>query len=43
MVAPVGDRDGVQYLHKIRKTEDGWEDDELVPVRFVPLLSGRIA
>jgi len=43
MVAPIGDRDGTQYLHKIRRTEDGWEDSEMVPVRFVPLLGGRIA
>ncbi|WP_417626910.1 protein-L-isoaspartate(D-aspartate) O-methyltransferase [Pararhodobacter aggregans] len=40
MVVPVGQTDTVQSLIKVRKTEQGYEYDELRPVRFVPLLEG---
>ncbi|SIT76363.1 protein-L-isoaspartate(D-aspartate) O-methyltransferase [Pontibaca methylaminivorans] len=40
MVVPVGQSDAVQTLIRVRRTEDGFEYDELLPVRFVPLLEG---
>ncbi|MBJ6373295.1 protein-L-isoaspartate(D-aspartate) O-methyltransferase [Sedimentitalea arenosa] len=40
MVVPVGQSDAVQTLIKVRRTESGFEYDELRPVRFVPLLEG---
>ena len=40
MVVPVGQSDAVQSLIKVTRTEDGFEYDELRPVRFVPLLEG---
>ncbi|THH38792.1 protein-L-isoaspartate(D-aspartate) O-methyltransferase [Aliishimia ponticola] len=40
MVVPVGQSDAVQHLIRVRKEETGLEYDELLPVRFVPLLEG---
>lgn len=40
MVVPVGQSDTVQTLIRVRRTETGFEYDELLPVRFVPLLEG---
>jgi protein-L-isoaspartate(D-aspartate) O-methyltransferase len=40
MVVPVGQSDAVQHLIRVRKDEDGFKYDELLPVRFVPLLEG---
>lgn len=40
MVLPVGQSDTVQSLIRVRRTEDGFEYDELRPVRFVPLIEG---
>ncbi|MCA0204150.1 MAG: protein-L-isoaspartate(D-aspartate) O-methyltransferase [Proteobacteria bacterium] len=40
MVVPVGQTDTVQSLIKVRKTEQGYDYEELRPVRFVPLLEG---
>ncbi len=40
MVVPVGQSDAVQHLIRVRKDEDGFAYDELLPVRFVPLLEG---
>ena len=40
MVVPVGQSDTVQSLIRVRKGEDGLVYDELLPVRFVPLLEG---
>ncbi|KIT14662.1 protein-L-isoaspartate(D-aspartate) O-methyltransferase [Jannaschia aquimarina] len=40
MVLPVGVSDAVQTLIKVTRTEDGYEYDELMPVRFVPLVDG---
>lgn len=40
MVVPVGQSDNVQRLIKVTRTEGGYEYDELLPVRFVPLLGG---
>jgi protein-L-isoaspartate(D-aspartate) O-methyltransferase len=40
MVLPVGQSDAVQHLIRVRRTPDGFEYDELRPVRFVPLVEG---
>lgn len=40
MIVPVGQSDAVQSLIKVTRTEDGFDYDELRPVRFVPLLEG---
>lgn len=40
MVLPVGQSDHVQSLIRVTKTETGLEYDELLPVRFVPLVEG---
>ncbi|MGR3615166.1 MAG: protein-L-isoaspartate(D-aspartate) O-methyltransferase [Paracoccaceae bacterium] len=40
MVVPVGQSDTVQTLIRVRRTEQGFDYDELRPVRFVPLLEG---
>lgn len=40
MVVPVGQSDSVQSLIKVTRTPDGFEYEELLPVRFVPLLEG---
>ncbi len=40
MVVPVGQSDTVQSLIKVRRTERGYDYEELRPVRFVPLLEG---
>jgi len=40
MVVPVGQSDAVQHLIKVRRTESGFDYEELRPVRFVPLIAG---
>ncbi|MCC5969854.1 MAG: protein-L-isoaspartate(D-aspartate) O-methyltransferase [Pararhodobacter sp.] len=40
MVVPVGQSDTVQSLIKVRRTESGFDYEELRSVRFVPLLEG---
>lgn len=40
MVLPVGQSDTVQSLIKVTRTANGFEYDELRPVRFVPLVEG---
>ncbi|MCL6284742.1 protein-L-isoaspartate(D-aspartate) O-methyltransferase [Ruegeria sp. 2012CJ41-6] len=40
MVVPVGQSDTVQTLIRVRRTDAGYDYDELRPVRFVPLLEG---
>ncbi len=40
MVVPVGQSDAVQSLIKVTRLENGYEYDELRPVRFVPLVEG---
>lgn len=40
MVLPVGQSDSVQTLIRVRRTENGFDYEELRPVRFVPLLEG---
>jgi protein-L-isoaspartate(D-aspartate) O-methyltransferase len=41
MVLPLGPHDGPQDLVKLRKTKTGLARQNLIPVRFVPLLPGR--
>lgn len=40
MVLPVGQSDTVQSLIRVTRTETGLDYDELLPVRFVPLVAG---
>ena len=40
MVVPVGVSDAIQTLIKVTRNARGYEYDELMPVRFVPLLAG---
>lgn len=40
MVLPVGQSDHVQSLIKVTRGPDGFTYDELLPVRFVPLVEG---
>ncbi|MBO9477781.1 protein-L-isoaspartate(D-aspartate) O-methyltransferase [Shimia sp. R11_0] len=40
MVVPVGQSDAVQSLIRVRRTETGFDYDEMRAVRFVPLLEG---
>lgn len=40
MVVPVGQSDAVQSLIKVTRTEAGFDYEELLPVRFVPLVEG---
>ena len=40
LIAPVGPRDGVQALVRIRAMPTGFEQEDLIDVRFVPALPG---
>lgn len=40
MVVPVGQSDAIQSLIKVTRTTDGYDYEEICPVRFVPLLEG---
>ncbi len=40
MVLPVGQSDAVQSLIKVVRTETGYDYEEILPVRFVPLIEG---
>ena len=40
MVVPVGRSQAGQDVRRIRRTETGYESEDLLPVRFVPLVSG---
>jgi protein-L-isoaspartate(D-aspartate) O-methyltransferase len=41
MVLPLGPHDDVQRLVRLTKTKDGLKREELIAVRFVPLLPGQ--
>jgi protein-L-isoaspartate(D-aspartate) O-methyltransferase len=41
MVFPLGPHDGAQVIVKLTKTEDGLAREDLIGVRFVPLLPGK--
>lgn len=40
LIAPVGPLDGLQYLVRVRRAAQGFEEDQLIGVRFVPALPG---
>jgi protein-L-isoaspartate(D-aspartate) O-methyltransferase len=40
LIAPIGPQDGIQTLVRVRATPSGFEQDELIDVRFVPALPG---
>jgi protein-L-isoaspartate(D-aspartate) O-methyltransferase len=40
LIAPIGPQDGVQTLIRVRATPTGFEQDDLIDVRFVPALPG---
>jgi protein-L-isoaspartate(D-aspartate) O-methyltransferase len=42
MILPLGETRETQFLTQIDKTEDGIEQTELISVRFVPLVKGRV-
>jgi protein-L-isoaspartate(D-aspartate) O-methyltransferase len=41
MLIPIGPHHGAQNIIKLTKTQTGLEREELIPVRFVPLLPGQ--
>jgi protein-L-isoaspartate(D-aspartate) O-methyltransferase len=41
MVLPLGSQDGSQHLIKLTKSQTGTRRDNLIPVRFVPMLPGQ--
>ncbi len=42
MVLPLGETRETQFIVKIDKTAEGLEQEKLIPVRFVPLVKGRV-
>ena len=43
MVLPLGQRGWSQQLVRVTRRNDGFDEEELLPVRFVPLLEGVVA
>ena len=41
MLLPLGKHDGAQHIVKLTMTDAGPKQQELLPVRFVPLLPGQ--
>jgi len=41
MILPLGSHDGSQHLIKITKSQTGTRRENLIPVRFVPMLPGQ--
>ena len=41
MIVPVGDEYGDQQVLRVTRTADGFDHEELLPVRFVPLVEGE--
>jgi protein-L-isoaspartate(D-aspartate) O-methyltransferase len=41
MLLPLGPHDGTQHIVKLTKTSTGLSREDLIPVRFVPLLPGQ--
>jgi protein-L-isoaspartate(D-aspartate) O-methyltransferase len=41
LLLPLGPHSGAQQIVKLRKTPSGLEGEDLLPVRFVPLLAGQ--
>ena len=42
MILPLGETRESQHLVQIDKTKDGLEQKELLSVRFVPMVKGRV-
>jgi len=42
MVIPVGEQGKDQYIYRIRRKNDDFIEEKLMPVKFVPLLSGIV-
>ncbi len=42
MIIPLGETRDSQFVTQIDKTPDGLEETQLLPVRFVPLVDGRV-
>ena len=42
MVLPVGESGWSQQLVRVTRRDDGYECEELLPVRFVPLVEGVV-
>jgi len=40
LVAPIGEEKRDQTLMRLRRGVEGWQSEELCPVRFVPLIAG---
>jgi protein-L-isoaspartate(D-aspartate) O-methyltransferase len=41
MILPLGSQDGSQHIIKLTKSETGTKRENLIPVRFVPMLPGQ--
>src|SRR5437016_7955045 len=41
MILPLGSHDGAQHIIKLTKSETGTRRENLIPVRFVPMLPGQ--
>jgi protein-L-isoaspartate(D-aspartate) O-methyltransferase len=41
MVLPLGPKNGPQHIVRLRRTKEGIEREDLIAVRFVPLVEGR--
>jgi len=41
MILPLGSQDGAQHIIKLTKSETGTQRENLIPVRFVPMLPGQ--
>ncbi|HYC18709.1 MAG TPA: protein-L-isoaspartate(D-aspartate) O-methyltransferase [Pseudolabrys sp.] len=41
MILPLGSHDGSQHIIKLTKTETGIRREDLIPVRFVPMVPGQ--
>jgi protein-L-isoaspartate(D-aspartate) O-methyltransferase len=41
MLLPLGPHGGTQHLVKLTKTSEGLDREQLIAVRFVPLLAGQ--
>lgn len=41
MILPLGSHDGSQHIIKLTKSETGTRRENLIPVRFVPMLPGK--
>jgi len=42
LIVPVGEQDETQYIWRITRNGDDFTEEKLLPVKFVPLLSGIV-